>query len=608
MAILFPNLDNIKHLKVQPEEGEIALLEFLYSNLDNTYEIYFQPYLGIDRPDIVIMRKNSGVMIIEVKDWNLTRYDLDENQNWVPKNHIIPPPLRSSPIKQVNTYKNNLFNLHIETLLEKSIKNKSYFSIINRAVYFHKATFEQINNFLTQYPQDRRDDFKYFDFFGFDNLRADNFKQTLGKRGLDRKSYLFNDELYKSFKRHLQPPMHTIEQGKTVVYPPEQKDLIESLPGNERKIKGVAGSGKTLVLAKRAVNAHLRHRDKVLILTGYNITLKNYIHDKISEVRENFDWQNFIMIHYHQFIISQANNHDISCYNADEPDLEMFEKVKDEIEKFKTILIDEIQDYQSSWVKLIKKYFLEEGGEFVVFGDEKQNIYSRIMDIDKSPWTGIAGRWKILKESYRLSPEIAAIAEMFQQYFFKNKYDIDKIISAQQDLFKSSLIKYFYLNSLDIGNIINIYQDILNKTQVHDNDVCFLATKIETLRFVDQRIRNQFPKETHHTMTMFETFEMFEFLEHKNKNELDKDIKNIRRNKKFNFWMNPGTTKLSTIHSFKGWEIPTLFLIIENESDDESRFTTDELVYTAITRSRQNLIIINIGNQKYDNFFKLAVK
>lgn len=68
--------------------------------------------------------------------------------------------------------------------------------------------------------------------------------------------------------------------------------------------------------------------------------------------------------------------------------------------------------------------------------------------------------------------------------------------------------------------------------------------------------------------------------------------------------MNSGTTKLSTIHSFKGWEIATLFLLVENDNGVEHEFTTDELIYTAITRCRQNLIIINIGNKRYDNFLK----
>jgi superfamily I DNA/RNA helicase len=82
----------------------------------------------------------------------------------------------------------------------------------------------------------------------------------------------------------------------------------------------------------------------------------------------------------------------------------------------------------------------------------------------------------------------------------------------------------------------------------------------------------------------------------------------VRRNKKSNFWMNPGTIKLSTIHSFKGWEIHTLFLIIEEYPEKEGfydkKISLDELIYTGITRCKYNLIIFNIENIQYDMFFK----
>lgn len=82
-------------------------------------------------------------------------------------------------------------------------------------------------------------------------------------------------------------------------------------------------------------------------------------------------------------------------------------------------------------------------------------------------------------------------------------------------------------------------------------------------------------------------------------NELQAKVHSIRQNRKFNFWMNRGLTKLSTIHSFKGWEINTLVLII-----DSTENSTDELVYTGLTRCANNIIIINIGNLKYYEFFK----
>ena len=70
-----------------------------------------------------------------------------------------------------------------------------------------------------------------------------------------------------------------MDDGKHFKYTKKQLQLSESKPG-EQKIKGIVGAGKTIVLAKRAVNAHKRTDEKVLILT-YNISLKNYIHVSI---------------------------------------------------------------------------------------------------------------------------------------------------------------------------------------------------------------------------------------------------------------------------------------------------------------------------------------
>lgn len=604
MALLFPTLENIEKLKVKPEEGELKLLNFLKNNLDDSYEVYFQPYLNGDNPDVILMRKESGVMIIEVKDWDLKSYEINPEENWVLKGG---KKVAKSPIQQVSNYKKNIYNLHIEALLEKEIKNPKLFSIVTCAIYFHKASGKQIDEFLTKDFQDDEEYLKrlnYFQFFGFDTLNTQNFKKVLSKIWLDKKSYLFDEELYKSFKRYFQPPVHLLEQGKHIKYTDEQKRIIESKKGGQQKIKGFSGSGKTLALAKRAVNAHLRTKEKVLILT-YNISLRNYIHDKINEVRENFGWENFIILHYHRFIKSHKNN--VNLLQDEEIEAKSIGI------KFKTILIDEVQDYKKEWIQNVKK-FLAEGGEFIVFGDEKQNIYQRELE-DKKPYTGIPGQWNILKGSLRASRDIANLAEFFQREFFTDKYERDDI-EFHTPRISTSLIEYFYMAERNEDKIIEIYQEVLKETNVHDNDVCFLSSKIEVLRSIDKEIRDKLHKKTN---TMFESQEMYVELKRKhingngelNEKNFKRERDDIRRNKKFNFWMNPGTTKLSTIHSFKGWDINTLFLIIERESDDnddEIGFTTDELIYTAITRCMQNLIIINITASRYDNFFRKNIE
>ena len=132
MARLTPTFEQIAKLKVQPEEGELFLLHFLNDNLDNSFEIYYQPFLNGDRPDVVIMRENYGVMIVEVKDWDLTKYEVDPQKKWRIKNDLLKSTYTvQSPINQVLKYKENIYSLHIPNLLEKQIKNYKYWAIVS---------------------------------------------------------------------------------------------------------------------------------------------------------------------------------------------------------------------------------------------------------------------------------------------------------------------------------------------------------------------------------------------------------------------------------------------------------------------------------------------
>lgn len=64
MAIIYPSFENISRLKVQPTEGEFYLLNYLSENLNDEYEIFFNPFLDGDRPDFIILKKNSAIFIV----------------------------------------------------------------------------------------------------------------------------------------------------------------------------------------------------------------------------------------------------------------------------------------------------------------------------------------------------------------------------------------------------------------------------------------------------------------------------------------------------------------------------------------------------------------
>ena len=159
------------------------------------------------------MRK-GWVYIIEVKDWNLDHYEINERGEWFVKNNNGDSILIKSPKDQVHNYKKNLYNLHIEGLLEKKIKNPKNWGIVNCGVYFHNASTKHCNNFIKNKLSDKkRKSLNYFDFIGFDELKSDSFMKIMKNRRMSVKSYLFDDELYKNFKRNFVPPRHYTDQG-----------------------------------------------------------------------------------------------------------------------------------------------------------------------------------------------------------------------------------------------------------------------------------------------------------------------------------------------------------------------------------------------------------
>lgn len=724
MAQFIPSLEKIALFKVQPEPGEWHLLHFLEQNLDDSYEVYFNPYLNGDRPDVVILREGGGALIIEVKYWDLDLYTLDDNRHWKlkhPKNIGEANTIIKSPIDQAHAYKDNLIELHIEKMLELQIKNYNNRNVVTCAVYFHNASISQINHLLVdpykaKTGDDKKDkkNWRYINKFlkyeieliGRDSLVPGSFKQLLDKHYLtaDRTSSLFTTELYESFKRLLVPPLHTMQQGEYFHYSSKQAELIyDKQHRKEWRLKGVVGSGKTTLLAAKAVQCYKELKQageehpRILILT-YNITLRNFIHDKLNRIPEDFEWSAFSILNYHNFITSQLNNlgieferdedgnfrYDLSHYYDN---YELFKGHENETERFDVIFIDEIQDYKRVWMDIIKDFFRKPDGGYYLFGDVKQNIYSRATD-KRDVSTNIIGSPHKLETCFRADMKVRDLAVGFQKSYFYDKYDLDTLVDTEdagglfeRDQLEQGYLNYIYLQGEDptiaLYNIIegNVNNRVRN---ISINDITVLGSEIELLKKFEAYYRY---KSGRGTTTMFETYETMylstmrkfgkdnqkaptfiteitqilnnpryknadrarfavadllalyelywqypaEFvrkmtskcskyactldgfmdilkrykIEFQNfrQSVMTQDYKYIQDNKKLHFWMNSGLIKVSTIHSFKGWESEVVFLLLEPKSQYSTSF--DELIYTGITRTRSSLVVINLGNAEY---------
>ena len=602
---IIPSWVQIQAFKQPLTDGEVHLLKFLDENLNkdglfhsndlttyNGWLIFVQPFLNGSRPDIIIFNPRIGAQIFEVKDWNLNNYSFENHKAANSKIHKTfcvsdskgTYPIKS-PVKQVEHYKEKICSQLIPQIGEKIDENKKYYGLIKTAVYFHKSSTEQAQ---TMFKSNAKD-FSIFPIIGSDALVPDNLNKIVPDNQRNESAYWLKD-WNKELLFWLYPPYHTIEQGIGLTLTDEQKKFAEPQPGHYR-IRGVAGSGKTQVLAYRASKL-ASEGFHVLILT-YNITLWHYVRDMVQRSPFNFSWKNLTITYFHGFCKDVLNAFGEKWPVDNSDDEEVFKNVitnkitevisKHSHQKYDAILVDEGQDFYIEWYKMLCK-FLTNRDEFVIVCDKKQNIYGREVEWLDKRRSGVEkfGDWIELKKIIRLPELIAKISTDFSKKFGLNQ---DVIIGniEKPNLFNQFQDNVIWWNTDEHNwlNKVNEAYEIIktNATHKHPSDTVIL---LPDKHFGSECIKN------------FERKKIF--VNHVFEDDVDKKY---HKHKKA-FWMGDSRLKISTIHSFKGFEISNVIVFIPLKIHGNKKLY-DNIIYTAMTRARENLIIIN-ANERYREF------
>lgn len=581
MAKFYPEVLDLlddNYRKIKPSIEELEILSFIDVNLDDSFEVYFRPFFNGFMPFIAIYKINHGYVFIEYPD---KKYD----------------ELKVKPEKK---YSYQLFGL-IDIITPP--ENSAFKKILPR-----KLLGISILNDSEERLNEIQRGVKYYQLFTLNKFKS-NFKDYLNSSEIRYRANEQVESLFTEIKRYLKPSLHRLEEGKAFNPNPKQKELIASKGGFQR-INGIAGTGKTTLLAHRAVYANIRTKSEVLILS-FNITIRHYIRHKLEAVRENYLRTDFHVSHYHDFFKNITTQFcDKRPQIGDWENINYFEEAVN-LPQYQTIIIDEAQDYKREWVDILIKYFLLPNGEFVIFFDENQDIYQR-KSLKSFP---IPGRPNTLKKSYRLSPKIALLAEAFHNKFitYQEKIEIEKDpIQLNIVDFKEHLSYRYFKNSNDYNPIYEFIKNEISKSNSNPDDIAIIGTSINLLRELEYYFRIV---KNEKVTRMFESKEEYDSImsDKSEKSNPKFYLKNRRRDYKLNnFDLVTGKMKFSTLHSFKGWEIHTVFFIISDVDEDTEpqldnsiieNYVSPEIIYTGITRARNNLNIINLGIDKYDDFF-----
>lgn len=595
--------------------------------LARDFTIFYRPYFPDFQVDFVLLHEKAGMILLDICPTHLEEvvhyrtHPATERKIDCFSYADNPQVMFDSPMASLRYNKDVLYEEYFPTLYMDKLQNHKAYGVVRTAVYFPHETESTIENILVEVSRnynELRYDPSFTNLWGQDSkfswLLRSNYKnqhECFSKLLWDQAYALFSDyKLLEVTQGMLVAP--SVPHCKTVTLDKKQLALSKSEDGKQQKVRGVAGCGKTTVLASRAISAYERTKKPVLILT-YNITIANYIKSKIKSIYPNYHDKQFLVMNIHQFVhkrllpqIKLQTSGEIlnsEAQSEEEKFINLLDLVGDVISKkqdtsiqFDTILIDEIQDFQRAWFDFIKTFILAENGEYVLFGDEKQNIYDRDQE-EKKVITNVVGGWNELKTSYRCSTAITSMAIRFQREFMGLSYDMDELEETTLESLATSVRYYKWAaTSPEARNekILNLMIQLSQREGIPFGDMALIGGTISNLQsFEDFATSQNVP-----CITTFETNEQRRIVEAKTAVAVERTCEKLRRDKKKNFYAEGSKLKISTVHSFKGWEIPTLFLVVTEEQ------MTPELLYTAFTRCQQHLVILDSSESGYSTFFK----
>ncbi|WP_163152247.1 nuclease-related domain-containing DEAD/DEAH box helicase [Anoxybacillus sp. MB8] len=580
------------------QEGERFFLEQIEKvEALEGWTVYEQPHLNGDRPDFVLCHPEKGVVIVEVKDWSLdsTNYRpigkvLGADGQWIDKN----------PINQIKRYKDNLLQF-ISRKYVAAVEqfNKTAYAIVEPVIYFHNALVRDARDFCGNQEGKvvKIIDRSHVEAIGMNRLDEGGIRSLTIK-----KSLMVKNDVLPAFVQDLQmwlnPSDYHIERQEPIKLFPDQERYVKVQPGSYRRLKGVAGSGKSLILATKAARM-LKQSYRVLILT-YNITLRHYLRDLVSQqfgvgdrtlIRDEL-----VISHFHHFLKQLANNYGIELpYEDDDDDFELrwIEVINERISKieidhnwmFDAILIDEGQDFKKQWVQFLKTFFTGKA-EFFIFYDIDQDLYGRQKDVwieesKEIKGLGFRGRPGHLNITRRLPGSIVQLISLLREYFGEQRKQEILIPYAQLDFFtKASWKNVSELQEKKSKFVYDELQSLLQQGAKID-DIAILTTHEETGVEIVKELGSK----------GFSVSHVYDLSGTKN-------IDN-RRREKWKFQPGDARLKVCTVHSFKGWEASHVIFVLDRPK--KSKEIVDSMSSSAPSlcfQNNQQSLDVNVGKDE----------
>jgi len=437
MATLIPSLGAARF----DARGELRLAERLKDCLeDNAWVWHNIPVGPFGRhPDFVALHPQQDIVVLEVKDWRLDTLG-EANSKQVELLTDRGSVSTDNPFEQVRNYMFNVVDtLKRDPLLVNeggSFKGKPVFSF-GHGVAFSNITRKQFEqtDLREVFPSERcifRDEMaEKVDPEAFRErvwrMVSPRIGPALSLPQIDRvRALLFPEIRVTQIALPFdESPEKSSPAGDRMleVMDMQQELLARSMGEGHRIVRGVAGSGKTLILAFRAEQIARAASRPVLLLSyanGISGRLENAMQDRGVEdkvITSTFHSWCFRMLR--EYGLPAPNRKDFADKNAwyaasVQAVLDAAERGLIPGGQYDAVLIDEAHDFEPQWLALAAKMVNPDTKALMIVYDDAQAIYKgRKRPVWKQLGIEAAGRTTVLKVNYRNTAQILRFARKF---------------------------------------------------------------------------------------------------------------------------------------------------------------------------------------------------
>jgi hypothetical protein len=436
MAILIPSLGFARF----DTRGELRLAERLKDFLEENAVVWHNLPVGPRNrhPDFIIVHPANGLLVLEVKDWRLESI-VSANKGNVELLTARGIVRESNPLEQARKYTfdvvrtlerdGQLLFPPGHRLMGKSIVPFGFgavFTNITRRQFDQTDLKEVFAENLCVFKDEMTESADPEEFRSrLWRMVSPRFGEPLSMPQFDRlRALLFPEIRIRQIALPLdEAPAPDPSDRTLAVMDMHQEQIARSLGEGHRIIRGVAGSGKTLILAFRAEYLARGATRPVLILC-----YANGIAGRLEDAMQNRGVEHRVQVlTFHGWCYRMLRTYGIPAPSEREyPDyakrlaasVSEVMKAVDQghipMEQYDAVLIDEAHDFEPQWLALAAKMVNPRTRALMVVYDDIQAIYrGRERPVWKQLGIEATGRTTVLKVNYRNTAQIVAFARRF---------------------------------------------------------------------------------------------------------------------------------------------------------------------------------------------------